>query len=295
MSLRVNVPGPLALVQDLGRPGFAHLGVPASGALDRPALLLANRLVGNEPTDAAIEILLGGLSVTALAPHWLALTGAAGPAVAGSRPAPLAAPFLLDTGETLELGVAEYGVRYYLAVRGGVDVPPVLGSRSTDVLSGLGPSPLVAGGLLSIGIPAGDIPVIDSAALWAPSRGEVALRVTPGPRVPWFAPGAWQGLVGEPWVVHPESNRVGMRLTGGRIETTAREELPSEGVVTGALQVPPNGEPILFLADHPVTGGYPVIAVVASADLHLAAQLRPGQRVRFLARGGQTGNWPRFT
>ena len=286
MSLRIDVPGPLALVQDLGRPGLAHLGVPASGALDRPALLLANRLVGNEPVDAAIEILLGGLSITALAPHWLALTGAAGPAVAGHRPAPLAAPFLLGPGETLEIGVAEYGVRYYLAVRGGVDVPPILGSRSTDVLSGLGPSPLRAGDAVPVGAPSGDIPVIEVAASSAPSQGEVALRITPGPRAGWFAPGAWQALVDAPWVVHPSSNRVGMRLSGARIEISAGRELPSEGMVMGALQVPPDGEPILFLADHPVTGGYPVIGVVVSADLHLAAQLRPGQRVRLLGRQG---------
>lgn len=281
MSLRIDDPGPLALIQDLGRPGHAHLGVPASGALDRPALLLANRLLGNRPTNAAIETLLGPARVTALAPHWLTITGAAGPAVAGGRPAPLAAPFLLAAGDTLELGAAEYGVRYYLGVRGGVDVSPVLGSRSTDVLSGLGPAPLAAGDILPVGEPVGE-PLFDAVAVDAPTHDEVILHVTPGPRADWFAPR--EALLDRRWTVHPSSNRVGMRLAGIPLERTHHGELPSEGVVTGALQVPPSGEPILFLADHPTTGGYPVIGVVAGDELHFAAQLRPGQGIRFVSR-----------
>jgi biotin-dependent carboxylase-like uncharacterized protein len=288
MSVRVDDPGPLMLVQDFGRPGLAALGVPGSGAVDRVALDAGNRLVGNDVRDAALEILLGNTRVTALAPHWLAITGAAGPAVIesarGRRPAPLAAAFPLDAGESLLLAPAEYGLRYYLAVRGGVDVPPVLGSRSTDVLSGVGPAPVAAGDVLPVGEPHGDLPAI-GVLVSAPARGEVDLRVSPGPRIDWFASHAWDALVSTTWTVSQDSNRVGVRLSGATLDRARSDELPSEGMVAGALQVPPSGSPILFLADHPTTGGYPVIAVVAAADLHLAGQLRPGQPVRFMPRG----------
>lgn len=269
------------LVEDLGRPGYASIGVTASGALDRPALMLANRLLGNRAGDAALEILLGPARITALAPHWVAVTGATGALVAGGRPAPVNAAFLLEEGDTLELGAAEYGVRYYLGVRGGVDVHPLLGSRSADVLSGFG-SAVSAGEVLPVGSVLGPVDLAPVAAS-APSLETVVFRVTPGPRLDWF--GSLDALLAGPWTVSPASNRVGLRLSGPSLGRLVDRELPSEGMVTGALQVPPSGEPILFLADHPVTGGYPVIAVVDSGDLHLAAQLRPGQGVRFVGRG----------
>ncbi|MCU1413736.1 MAG: allophanate hydrolase [Microbacteriaceae bacterium] len=285
MSLRVDNPGPLMLVQDLGRPGLGSLGVPASGALDRPALEAANLLVGNDRADAALEILLGGARVTALAPLWLAITGAAGSALAGGHPAPLNAAFRLEAGESLDLAPAEYGLRYYLGVRGGIDVPGVLGSRSTDTLSGLGPAAVAPGDVLAVGEATRQVLLSEGLPLPVPARGEVDLRVTPGPRLDWFAPGAWAALGSGPWTVSADSNRVGVRLEGTPLERSRNDELPSEGMVTGSLQVPPSGLPILFLADHPTTGGYPVIGVVAETDLPLAAQVRPGQSLRFLPRG----------
>jgi allophanate hydrolase subunit 2 len=156
----------------------------------------------------------------------------------------------------------------------------VLGSRSTDTLSGLGPAPLAAGDRLPVGALAGEEPVVDVAAVRPPAADPV-LRVLPGPRRDWLEPTAWTALTTASWTVSTDSDRVGLRLDGPRLERARAEELPSEGLVPGALQVPPDGAPVLFLADHPVTGGYPVLAVVVTADLPAAAQLRPGDSVRF--------------
>jgi biotin-dependent carboxylase-like uncharacterized protein len=187
----------------------------------------------------------------------------------------------------MRVGAPAAGLRCYVAVHGGIDVPPVLGSRSADLRSGLGPAPLRAGDLLragaaGTGTPGADAPGTAGPATAGPSAGERAeLRVIPGPRDDWFAPGALELLGSASYVVTPDSDRTGLRLDGPALPRANHDELPSEGVVTGALQVPPGGRPILLLADHPVTGGYPVIAVVVSADIGLAAQLRPGARARF--------------
>jgi len=190
------------------------------------------------------------------------------------------APCFVAAGATVDVGVPPRGLRSYLAVRGGVAVEPVLGSRATDLLSGLGPPPLAPGARLPVGEPAGDFPGVDVAAVPEPPADPV-LRVVPGPRDDWFAPGALALLTGSPYEVTAQSNRVGVRLSGPALTRAREGELPSEGMVTGALQLPPSGQPILFLADHPTTGGYPVLAVVTTPDLPLAAQLRPGDHVRF--------------
>ncbi|MFD5023824.1 biotin-dependent carboxyltransferase family protein [Streptomyces sp. NPDC058373] len=280
-ALEVLATGPLATVQDLGRPGLASMGVGASGAADRTALRLANRLVGNPEGAAAVEATLGGLAVRALRPVTVAVTGAPAPLTHGAPHSVIHLP----EGDRLELGTPPVGLRSYLAVRGGIAVPEVLGSRSRDVLAALGPGPLAVGDVLPAGsVPAG-FPRVDLAPVRVPSGGEVGLRVVLGPRDDWFTPGAVRSLLSEPWVAGSASDRVGMRLDGPGLERAVGGELPSEGVVPGALQVPPGGRPVLFLADHPVTGGYPVIAVVLRADMDLAAQVRPGQRLRFrLAR-----------
>ena len=277
-------PGPLATVQDLGRPGWASIGVTASGAADRSAAGLANRLVGNDPAAAVVEVTAGGLRMRAERTLLVAVTGAPVPVVVDGRAAPLDAPLTLRPGAVLTLGLPAVGLRSYVAVRGGVDVPPVLGSRSTDTLSGLGPRPLRAGDLLPVGTLAADEPVVDVAAVRPPSTRPV-LRVLPGPRRDWLAAAAWDVLTGQRWTVTPDSDRVGLRLAGPRLERAREDELPSEGLVPGAVQVPPDGAPVLFLVDHPVTGGYPVLAVVVAADLAAAAQLRPGDAVRFRAAG----------
>jgi biotin-dependent carboxylase-like uncharacterized protein len=176
-------------------------------------------------------------------------------------------------------------LRAYLAVRGGYAVTPVLGSRSTDLLSGLGPPPLVDGDVLPIGELVDGWPLVDQAPVAEPTGGPVLLRAVPGPRADWLTGDGLARLWSATWTVAADSNRVGLRLQAGgvRLERSRTGELPSEGLVRGAVQVPPSGEPVLFLADHPVTGGYPVAAVVIARDADLAGQVRPGQQVRFVA------------
>ncbi|MET1035367.1 MAG: 5-oxoprolinase/urea amidolyase family protein [Arthrobacter sp.] len=292
--LEIVSPGLQSLVQDLGRPGYGDLGVSACGAVDQPAARQANRLVGNPAGDAVVETVLGGLEVRARGPLVLALTGAEAPAEIdgphGHREVPPRAPFALHDGETLFLGTPESGLRSYLAVRGGIDVPEVLGSRSTDTMSGLGPAPLAAGDELPVGAPgpgrvvgSPEPPTAGSAP--AAPGATATLRVTPGPRDDWFGPGGVAALTGQAWEATSQSNRIGVRLasdpSGGPLRRVRDGELASEGAVAGSLQVPPSGLPVLFLADHPVTGGYPVIAVVVPEDLPAAAQLAPGTVVRF--------------
>jgi biotin-dependent carboxylase-like uncharacterized protein len=278
--LTVLASGPLTTVQDRGRPGWASIGVTRSGAADRQAAALANRLVGNDAAAAVLEVTVGGLQVRAGRTLLVAVSGAPAPVTVDGRAAPFDAPLTLRPGQVLGLGNPAVGLRSYLAVRGGIGVPPVLGSRSTDTLSGLGPAPLRPGDVLPVGALAAAEPVVDVAPVGAPSSRPV-LRVLPGPRRDWLAPAAWTALTAEDWTVSPDSDRVGLRLAGPRLDRARTDELPSEGLVPGAVQVPPDGAPVLFLVDHPVTGGYPVLAVVTTDDLPAAAQLRPGDRVRF--------------
>lgn len=280
-ALLVVAPGPFTTVQDLGRPGYAHLGVPMSGAADRTSSRWANHLVGNPASAAVLEITLGGLVVRARGEVTIAVTGAVAQLQVAGEPVPANAVLALTDGTELRVGRPRSGLRTYLAVHGGVDVPPTLGSRSTDSLSGLGPAPLSVGDELPVGSPP-DLPRPPAAAPVASVGGEVIeLRVLPGPRADWFIAGALETLTRAPYVVTPDSNRVGMKLSGERLERARHDELPSEGVVRGAVQVPPSGHPVLFLSDHPVTGGYPVLAVVVDDEIDVAAQARPGNRVRF--------------
>ena len=284
-GLDVIAAGAFASVQDLGRPGRAELGVGASGAADRGALRLANRLVGNAEGAAGIETTLGGLEVRTVGAMYVAATGAPGPltVVIDGRVRAVAANAVvrLPDGARLCCGVPDAGLRGYLAVRGGIVVPPVLGSRSTDTMAGVGPEPLRPGIRLPVGPPRGDLPSVDVAPVATPGTGELTLRVVPGPRADWFTPEALGTLTREPYEVTSDSDRIGMRLSGPRLGRARAGELPSEGMVRGALQVPPSETPTLLLADHPVTGGYPVIAVVVAADVDHAAQARPGSRIRF--------------
>jgi biotin-dependent carboxylase-like uncharacterized protein len=212
----------------------------------------------------------------------VAVTGAPCPVEVDARQAAPYSVVRLRAGSTLALGVPETGLRSYLTVRGGVAVAEVLHSRSTDTLARLGPDVLAEGSLLPVGPTPGRHPLVDHAPVARPCGGDVTLRVVPGPRADWFTTAALDRLLGESYEVSSDSDRVGMRLTGPELERARPDELPSEGMVCGALQVPPSGLPTLFLADHPVTGGYPVIAVVVAEDLGRAAQARPGQRLRFV-------------
>ncbi|MFC5181676.1 5-oxoprolinase subunit C family protein [Actinomadura harenae] len=277
--IEVVRPGPLATVQDLGRPGYAHLGVPRSGAADAPSLRLANRLVGNPEGAAGIEFTLGGAVLRFRSPAWISVTGAPLDVRLDGRPHGMNAPVHVPEGGVLHLGAPTRGLRSYLAVRGGLTCEKTLGSRSTDLLSRLGPPPLAPGTRLTFG--GTDAPMaVDHAPVPVLPDAPV-LRVVPGPRDDWFAPDALSVLTSAPYTVTPTGNRVGVRLEGPALVRAREGELASEGMVTGALQVPPNGNPILFLTDHPTTGGYPVLAVVRTHDLPLAAQLRPGVTVRF--------------
>ncbi|GII65259.1 allophanate hydrolase [Sphaerisporangium krabiense] len=287
--LEVVATGPLASVQDLGRPGRGDLGVGRSGAADRGALRLANRLLANPEGAAALEVTLGGLAVRAHGDLLVALSGASCPATvtyASGRARGIGhhAVERLPDGATLLLGVPRSGLRTYLAVRGGLDVPEVLGSRATDMMAGLGPELPRPGTLLPVGPPPDRFPGVEFAPVAEPGEEAPVLGVLPGPRDDWFGADALRVLCSAAYEVTADSNRVGMRLRGPALERVRGEELPPEGMVPGALQVPPSGQPTLFLADHPVTGGYPVIAVLCSRDVDRAAQVRPGQRIRFRLR-----------
>ncbi|UXY26325.1 biotin-dependent carboxyltransferase family protein [Streptomyces sp. HUAS TT20] len=274
--------GALTTVQDTGRPGYAHLGVPRSGALDVPAAALVNRLVGNPPDAAVLETTLNGCAVRPRSTVTVAVGGAPCPVTVGGRPVAWAAPVVVPAGQVLEVGTAVAGVRGYVGVSGGITVEPVLGSRSTDLLSGLGPAPLADGTVLPLGTPAGSHARVDVAPQPRPPA-ELVLRVTPGPRDDWFTPRAGRDFTTRVYRVSSASNRIGLRTEGPALERAVPGELPSEGMVLGAVQVPPDGRPVVFLADHPTTGGYPVIAVVRAADLPAAAQAVPGTPVRFVA------------
>jgi len=279
-TLEVVRAGLLSTVQDLGRPGLAHLGVPRSGAADPDALRLANRLVGNPEGLAAIETTLLGVDVRLAAGRWVAVTGAPAPVQIAGRPAGGCCAQYAPAGAVVSVGPAVAGVRSYLAVAGGIDVAPELGSRSTDTLGGLGPPVLRAGAVVPLGAARAAPAPIDVAP--QPCVPEpAALRLVPGPRDDWFGPGSLADLVGGAYRVTPAADRVGVRLAGPRLTARRGAGLPSEGVVRGAVQVPPGGEPIVFLADHPTTGGYPVVGVVHPGDLWLVAQARPGTRIRF--------------
>jgi biotin-dependent carboxylase-like uncharacterized protein len=286
-ELRVVRAGALTTVQDLGRPGYAHLGVPRSGALDLPAFRTANRLVGNAEGAACLETTATGCAVRPSRTVLAVVTGAACPVRVEGRPAAWGAPVLVPAGAILDVGAAAWGLRSYVAFAGGVDVPAVLGSRSADLLSGLGPAPLSDGGVLPLGAgrpgPARGADAVPHAGLGA----ELVLPVLPGPRDDWFTPAALRTLATGRYQVSPQSNRIGLRTLGPGLERSRDGELPSEGMVLGAVQVPPDGHPVVFLADHPTTGGYPVVGVVPRDSLAAAAQAPPGTPVRFVPLRGR--------
>ncbi|MCM4081732.1 5-oxoprolinase subunit C family protein [Paractinoplanes hotanensis] len=262
--------GPLTTIQDQGRPGYAHLGVPRSGALDQRALRRANALVGNPAAAAVLETTLLGCALRFEQPARIAVTGAA----ADIKVDNLVTAGVLEVGagSVVDVGRATRGVRSYVAVGGGIEVEPVLGSRSTDTLSGLGPPKLANGMMLPIGTAQSNLTTGEVGDI----ADQIDLGVWLGPRDDWFS---GRALFETEYQVSPLSNRVGCRLTGTPLTRLTEGELPSEGVVLGAIQVPADGQPLIFLADHPTTGGYPVIGVVD--DVTPLAQARPGSTVRF--------------
>ncbi|MEO7126655.1 MAG: urea amidolyase family protein [Nakamurella sp.] len=319
-TVTVIRPGTLCLVQDLGRAGRASLGVSPSGAADHGAARSANHLVGNSPGAAELEILLGGAVFRIDADATIAVTGAEVPVTintgadrdsegrisadqfsadrgsadrhGGKRTVPNNIAVRVPAGSTIRLGRPTHGLRSYLAVRGGIDVTPVLGSRSADLLAGLGLAPLRADDVLLIGRSyEADLPAVELSAIEGPTGSEIhasAIRFGPvelailsGPQQDCLTPAALAELTSAEWTVSPKSNRVGIRLDGPRLVENVIPEIPSQPVVRGAIQLTPSGELVAFLADYPVTGGYPVIAVLTEASADLTAQLRPGSTARF--------------
>ncbi|TCL83313.1 biotin-dependent carboxylase-like uncharacterized protein [Curtobacterium sp. PhB142] len=278
-----------AATQDLGRPGFSDMGLGAAGAADRGSAALANRLVGNRPDAAVLEALLGSVTLRTDAYVVVATAGAACPveierADGRVRGAASHEVLMLAPGDTLRIGTATAGLRSYIAVLGGFAVDPVLGSRSWDSLARLGPPPSSSGDVLPVGDARASWPIVDAV----PQPDEhwpddpVVLDVTAGPRGDWFTPDWRDTLTRQDFTVGSDSDRVGVRTTAPQpLVRAVTVELPSEGVETGSLQVPPEGFPVLFLADHPVTGGYPVVAVLTPESVDRAAQLRPGDTIRF--------------
>lgn len=289
-SIEVLQAGLFSTVQDRGRDGYSAVGLGRSGVADRSSAALANRMLGNWADAAMIETTFGGLEVQCRGALQLVITGAAcevtvtRQTVVGQRKHGAAVLELisLGDGDVISLGRPTRGLRSYLAIRGGIETPVILGSRSWDSLAQLGTPPLAPGMQLPIGRTAPSWPAVDAVAPPLIDDAPTVLEALLGPRTEWFTNMAISMLESQVYTVSQDSNRIGMRLTAGTpLERRITAELSSEGVELGSLQVPPKGFPVVFLADHPVTGGYPVIAVLRQKSIDLAAQLAPGAQLRF--------------
>jgi antagonist of KipI len=282
-TLTVLRPGMLTTVQDLGRWGHQDRGVPVAGPMDLYSHRLANRLVGNEDGAAALEITLVGPELRADRAVVCAVAGASFVLTAAGRPVDMHRAFVLQPGETVRFGNRGEGARATLAVRGGIDMAPVFGSRATSLISRMGPfggRALLAGDLLPVG------PLPDETRDIAPfplamPHGGARVRVIPGPHVAMFNPAALDTLLHARYVITPSSNRMGYRLAGPALEHADDGEILSDATPIGSLQVPASGQPILLMADRQTTGGYPKIATVISADLPTVGQLAPGDWIEF--------------
>lgn len=283
-------PGPHTTVQDLGRHGWQRDGVPVGGAMDDVAARIANWLVGNAADAALLEATLAGPAIEITADTIVAVTGADMDARVGGRLLPPWFAQPVRAGETLELGAARTGCRAYLAFAGGIDVPSVLGSRSTYARARLG-------GLEGRALARGDVLQLKRAPATAPAqaasggrrgvkvdrlrRRAGVVRVMPGPQLAQLTPFAREAFLGDAYVLTPDSDRMGLRFAGTRLGLRAPVEVLSAGVATGTVQLPPGGEPIVLMADRQTTGGYPRLGEVATVDLPQLAQLRPGDAIRF--------------
>ncbi|MCX5141957.1 MULTISPECIES: biotin-dependent carboxyltransferase family protein [unclassified Streptomyces] len=281
-QLEVVRAGVLTTVQDEGRFGHAHLGVGRAGALDAPSARLANRLAGNPVTAALLETTATGCAVRPDRAVRVVVGGAPCRVTVDGRPVAWGAAVRVPAGAVLDAGPAAYGLRGYLAFAGGLRPRPVLGSRSADLLSGLGPAPLRDGDVLPLGAPPSGRVHSGEAVPWPGVPDTLVLPVRPGPRHTWFTPAALRTFTSAAYRVSPQSNRIGLRTEGPSLERARTGELPSEGMVLGAVQVPPDGRPVVFLNDHPTTGGYPVVGVVPESALAAAAQAVAGTVVRFV-------------
>lgn len=278
--LRVVAGGLMTTIQDLGRPGYGHLGVSRSGAADRGALRLANRLVGNPDGHAALESTVIGPTLIAQRGTIVAVTGAPVAATIDGRLVDMNVATILPGGATLTLGTVRAGLRTYVAFAGGIDCDRAFASASTDTLSGLGPAPVASGTQLFLGPRVADPPPVDFVPASEPPTA-IRVEMILGPRCDWLRPDSLTVLRQNRFVVAATSNRVGVRLDGPRLNLAKAIEMRSEGVIAGAMQVPPSGQPIILLADHPTTGGYPVVGCIPERELDRIAQLPPGGGLRF--------------
>ena len=280
-------PGLLLTIQDDGRSGWRHVGVPVAGASDRRSAVRANLLVGNPPDRALLESTLGSCHMRLRAERRIAVTGGDAEITIDGLPARAGVALDLRPGTEIRIGRCRGGVRVYIAIAGGLDVPATLGSRSTDTLSGLGPAPLRAGQSVAVGRPVAisklDIP--EPTNPWTP-HDTLVVPARLGPRLDWLSPAGRRTLANGDLRVGPSSDRTGIRLEGPAVERSRTGEIPSEGMVAGALQIPPSGQPIVLMRNHPPTGGDPVVAVVAEEWIDELAQAPPGTAVRF-AFGGR--------
>lgn len=284
MTISVVKPGLFTTVQDLGRYGFAHLGISPAGAADALSLRIANLLVGNHENTSALEMTLLGATIAFDGPAVLALTGASCECKLGPDTVPANRAVEIPSGSILQCGTTIDGARCYLAVQGGFDVPLVMGSASTDIRGSFG-------GVDGRGLRKGDVLRIGNARKTQPRqlKADAAeglqrpgpVRVTTGAQCDWFSPDTYAGFLGTPYLVSDQSDRAGLRLRGEAIPPHEKRQLLTDGIPLGAIQVPRDGQPIILLVDQQTTGGYPKIANVIAADMHRIGQLRPRDEVRF--------------
>jgi antagonist of KipI len=285
--IRVLDPGPQTTVQDLGRRGQLRYGIPPSGPVDRRSFVLANRLVGNPDGAAGLECAFLGPRFEVTEACAMAVTGANARVSVNGAEAPPWSTIALQPGDTVKFGVARLGVRAYVAFAGGIDLPPVLGSRSTYLrgrLGGLQGRALAAGDVLSLGRPTPPPrPRRVKRSALPDFEGEPLVRVVLGPQADRFTAEGVAAFLGGPYEMLPESDRMGARFSGPRIGHTRGHDIISDGTALGSVQVPGDGQPIVLLVDHQSTGGYTKIATVCSFDIARIAQKKPRQRVRFAA------------
>ncbi len=286
LGIHVLRPGLLTTVQDLGRPGYQRYGVSVSGAMDRRALLIGNRLVGNPDEAAGLECTIQGPELRFEEAAVIAVTGGDLSPVLNGEAVPVWKAVEVQAGGVLAIGRRRSGARTYVAVAGGIDVPAVLGSRATHLRSrtgGAAGQPLTRGQTLDIGrrnrSPV--IPRCAPPAIIPPYHTTPTLRLVRGPQFARLSPQAAATLTSRRFAIAPESDRMGYRLVGARIVIDSVTHTISDASPPGSVQVPPDGRPILLMADHQTTGGYPIVGVVCSLDLSLAAQLMPGDHLGF--------------
>jgi antagonist of KipI len=287
MAVRVIKAGMLTTIQDRGRWGLQSRGVPVAGPMDPCSHRLANAIVGNRADAATLEVTLLGPELEFEDERVLAVTGAEFELTVDGRTKQHAAPFLVSAGATLRFGARIRGARAYLAVAGGVAVPPTLGSRATHLISGMGGldgRPLRAGDRVPLGEPPAGAPLPDRAvaAVTPLPEGDARIRVLPGPQVEYFVADALETLQSEPYAIGGKSDRMGFRLEGPRLEHARGADVISDATPLGVLQVPASGQPILLMADRQTTGGYAKLATVISADISVAGQLAPGDTISFV-------------